>query len=314
MKKVWHAVVTLYLVLTLNFFLFRVMPGDPVALLTRSRRLHPEDIARLRSFYGLDRPLLTQYGEYLVNTVRGRLGASLHSGRPVLTDIGSRLWPTVTLVGIGTVLATAVGLGVGIRGAWRRGSRFDSGSLYGSLALYSMPEAWLGIMLLLLFGGALKRFPVGGFETGGLTGGARLIDIANHAVLPVLTLALGYVGQYVVVMRSSMVEAMNEPYVDVARAKGVPDRMVRTRHVVPNALLPAFTLILLNLGFVLGGATVIETIFSWPGIGLLTYESINRLDYPMLSGILLLSGGAIIASNLIADVTYGFLDPRVRDA
>lgn len=314
LRKMWHAVATLFFILTFNFFLFRVMPGDPVALLIRSARLTPAAIAELRALYGLDKPLPQQYLEYLKDTLMGDLAPSLRTGRPVTTEIGSRLWPTILLVGVGTLLATVLGIMIGIKGAWRRGSVFDSTTLYGALVLYAVPEGWLGMLLLLLFGGILRWFPAGGFETGDLTGFARVIDVANHLLLPCLTLTLAYVGQYTIVMRSSVVEVMNEDFVQTARAKGVPDRLVRRHHVVPNALLPTFTLIFLSFGFMLGGAIVIEAVFSWPGIGLLTYTAINSLDYPVLEGIFLLSSAAIVLSNLVADLLYGYLDPRVREA
>ena len=164
----------------------------------------------------------------------------------------------------------------------------------GSLALYSIPEGWLGMLLLLLFSGFLGWFPAGGYESGDLTGTARFVDILDHLFLPLLTLTLGYVGQYAIIMRSSMIDVVNEDYITSARAKGVPEHLVRTRHAVPNAFLPTFTLIFLNIGFVLGGAVVVEAVFSWPGIGLLTYDAINKLDYPVIQAVFLLGerGGA----------------------
>ncbi len=311
LRKAIQAVVTLLFVLSFNFFLFRVMPGDPVALLTRSERLTPADQARLRAAYGLDQPLPRQYVTYMTNIATGDLGVSLRSGQPVTTMIASRLWPTVLLVGLGTLIATVFGILMGIRGAWNRGSAFDTTTLYGSLVLYGMPEGWLGMLLLLFFAGTLHLFPSGGYA-GDTVGFSRIIDVANHLFLPCLTLTLGYIGEYVIIMRSSLLEILNEDFVITARAKGVPDRLVRARHAVPNAFLPAFTLIFLSFGFVLGGAIVIEAVFSWPGLGLLTYTAINQLDFPVLQGIFLLSSTTVIIANLVADVTYGYLDPRVK--
>jgi peptide/nickel transport system permease protein len=313
-RKVLQAILTLFFVLTANFFMFRVMPGDPIALLARSQRLTPEDIEEQQAAYGLDKPLLEQYVFYLQQTLTGEFGLSFRNARPVWDEISGRVWPTVLLVGTGTILATAVGIWIGTRGGWSRGSRFDSSTLYGSLVLYSMPEAWLGMILLLVFAGWLGWFPAGGYETGGLTGFERIIDIANHLVLPCLTLTLGYVGSYAIVMRSSLLEVMREGFVTTARAKGVPDRLVLRRHAGPNAFLPTFTLIFLSFGFVLGGAIIVETVYSWPGLGLLTYEAIKTLDYPMLQAIFLLTSAFVIVFNLVADITYGYLDPRVREA
>jgi peptide/nickel transport system permease protein len=313
-RKVIQAIATLTFVLTFNFFLFRVLPGDPVGLLARSQRLSEADVATLQAELGLTEPLGRQYLTYVQQTLTGNLGVSLRSAREVTSTIWSRVWPTVLLVGLGTLFSTVIGIWIGIKGGWRRGSAFDTSTLYGSLALYSIPEGWLGMLLLLVFSGMLGLFPAGGFETGGETGVARLVDVLNHLFLPLLTLTLGYVGQYAIIMRSSMIDVTNEDFVTSARAKGVPEHMVRRNHVVPNAFLPTFTLIFLNFGFVLGGAIVVEAVFSWPGLGLLTYEAINQLDYPVIQGVFLLSSAAVIAFNLVADVTYGYLDPRVREA
>jgi peptide/nickel transport system permease protein len=311
-KKLLHAASTLLFVLASNFALFRILPGDPIALLTRSERLTPADIAELRAEYGLDRPLPAQFVDYLGDTLSGDLGVSLRSGARVSTLIGERVLPTVLLVGIGTLIAVALGLLIGIKGGWTRGSRFDRGSLYGSLILYSTPEGWLGMLLLIVFAGILGWFPTGGFDSGMHAGYARVVDIANHLFLPCATLALGYIGEYAIIMRASLLEVTTEPYITTARAKGVPEHEVRRRHAVPNAILPTFTLIFLSLGYVLGGAIVIESVFSWPGLGQLTYEAIRNLDYPVIQAIFLVTSASVIVFNLIADVTYGFLDPRIR--
>lgn len=313
-RKVLHAVLTLFFVLAFNFVLFRVMPGDPIALLTRSERLTPADVAALRAEYGLDQTFPVQFVNYLGDVVTLDLGLSLRSGLPVSTLVGERVWPTVLLVGVGTLLAIALGLLIGIKGGWSRGSLFDTSSLYGSLLLYSMPEGWLGMLLLIVFAGTLGWLPAGGLDSGEATGFAAVIDVANHLLLPCLTLTLGYIGEYAIVMRSSLLETLNEDYIQTARAKGLPERLVRRRHAVPNAILPSFTLIFLSFGYVVGGAIVIEAVFSWPGIGQLTYDAISALDYPVIQGVFLLTSALVIAFNLVADLTYGFLDPRVQAA
>jgi peptide/nickel transport system permease protein len=312
--KVLQALVTLWFVLTFNFFLFRVLPGDPIGMLARSEKLSPADIAALRHDQGLDLPMAQQYVVYMKNVVRGNLGESLRSGLPVRDLIGSRMWPTVLLVGLGTILASWLGVLIGIRGGWRRGSRFDTTSQYSSLVLYAMPEGWLGMLLLLVFSGWLHWFPAGGYATPYETGVTHLVDLLDHLFLPLLTLTLGYIGGYAIVMRSSMIDTINEDFVHTARAKGVPERLVRSKHVVPNAFLPSFTLIILSFGFVLGGAIVIETVFSWPGLGLLTYNAIQTLDFPVIQGVFLIASAAVIVANLLADITYGYLDPRIKQA
>jgi peptide/nickel transport system permease protein len=312
-RKSMHAAATLFFVLAFNFVLFRVMPGDPISLLTRSERLTPADVADLRAEYGLDQPLPQQFVNYLGDVLTFDLGVSLRSGVPVSTLIGERVWPTVLLVGIGTLLATVLGVLIGIKGGWSRGSRFDTTTLYGSLLLYAMPEGWLGMLLLITFAGTLGWLPAGGYQSDeSLSGFAHVIDVANHLLLPCLTLTLGYIGEYAIVMRSALLETVNEDYIQTARAKGLSDRMVRRRHAVPNAILPTFTLIFLSFGYLLGGAIVIEAVFSWPGLGQLTYQSISQLDYPVIQAIFLITSAMVILFNLAADLMYGLLDPRVR--
>ncbi|MCZ3386150.1 MAG: ABC transporter permease [Actinomycetia bacterium] len=313
-RKLGWAAVTLLFVLCFNFFLFRIMPGDPAGLLARSQRLTETEIAEQRAIFGLDKPLLSQFWTYLQETFSGNLGTSYLTGLPVLETIGTRVWPTVLLVGVGTTAAVWLGLRMGIKGGWRRGSTFDRSSLYGSLTLYSTPEGWLGMMLLIIFAGSFGWFPVGGYDSGeDYTGLAHVIDVAKHLFLPAATLALGYGASYMIVMRSSLLEVKDEDFIATARAKGLTETMVRRRHAVPNAILPSFTLIVLSFGFVLGGAIVIETIFSYPGIGLLTYQAIDAFDYPVLQGVFLISSVAVVIANLFADVTYGFLDPRIEE-
>ena len=325
-RKVLHAMATLLFVLLFNFVLFRVMPGDPIGNLTRSQRLTEQDRKELRESLGLCQPpegqarcslvqQLSTLPAYLRETLTLNLGRSLRSAVPVTEEIGGRLLPTVLLVGLGTLFSTTLGILIGIKGGWRRGSRFDTTSLYTSLVFYAAPEGWLGMILLILFAGTLGWFPSGGFRSSAdLSGFAHIVDVANHLFLPCLTLTLGYIGEYAIIMRSSLLEVMNEDFILTARAKGVQDRLVRRRHAVPNAFLPTFTLVFLSFGFVLGGAIVIETVFSWPGIGLLVYTAIGERDYPIIQGVFLMSSTLVILFNLIADVTYGYLDPRIKQA
>lgn len=316
LRKVLHALGTLAFVLAFNFLLFRAI-GDPVKLFTRAGSLHldPQEQQAMREEFGIDDPLPLQFVNYLGDSLRGEFGYSFISGRPVIDSIGERVWPTVLLVGTATVLSTLLGILIGIKGAWRRGSVFDTGSLLGSLTLYSMPEGWLGMLLLILFAGMLGWFPAGGIEsTERLTGLSHLLDVATHLFLPCLTLTLGYLGEFAIIMRSSLLEVMGEDFIQTARAKGVRDKDVRRRHAVPNALLPTFTLAFYSVGFILGGAVLIEEVFSWPGLGQLTYAAIEALDYPVIQAVFLLSSTTVILFNLIADILYGYLDPRVKEA
>jgi peptide/nickel transport system permease protein len=314
LRKVLHAAGTLAFVLAFNFILFRAI-GDPVKLLTRSSvHLDPQEQQALREEFGIDDPIPQQFVNYLGDTFRGEFGYSFISGRPVIDSIAEKVWPTILLVGTSTILSTVFGVLIGIKGAWQRGSAFDTGSLLGSLTLYSMPEGWLGMILLITFAGTLGWFPAGGIEsTDQLTGLSHVADVAMHLVLPCLTLTLGYLGEFAIIMRSSLLEVMGEDFIQTARAKGVRDKDVRRRHAVPNALLPTFTLAFYSIGFILGGAVLIEEVFSWPGLGQLTYAAIEASDYPVIQAVFLLSSTTVIIFNLLADVLYGYLDPRVKE-
>jgi len=313
-RKLLGAAGTLLFVMLFNFVLFRVMPGSPVDTIARNQRLSPDEIQALIEDFGLDRSLPAQVPGYLWDTVSGNLGVSYTSGRPVTSVLADRVWPTVVLVLPATIISVAVGVWLGIHAGWRRGSGTDAGSVGASLVLYATPEGWLGMMLLVVFGVWLGLFPLGGYSSSPPPEGAAYVaDVITHAFLPVLTLALAYIGEYVLIMRSSMVEVTHEDYLTTARAKGLTDRDVRRSHAVPNALLPIVTLIFYSFGFVLGGAVVIESIFNWPGLGLLTFQAIDNQDFPVIQGVFLLSSFLVIAFNLAADLSYGYIDPRVHD-
>lgn len=314
LSKVLQAIFTLAFVLVFNFFLFRVIGGDPARTLLRNKLVSPEVVANLREDLGLDKPLVQQFGLYVQDTLTGNLGLSYSTRRPVSDVIAERVKWTLVLIGVSTAGSIVLGTLIGIYGAWRRGSAFDVGSLGISLILYSMPEFWLGIMLLILFASTLGLFPTRGVITPGaeLTGFDRIADVANHMFLPALTLTLAYIGEFALVMRSSLLDVMGEDYIQTARAKGLRDRAVRTKHAVPNALLPTVSLIALHIGFIIGGEITVETVFSWPGLGLLSYEALRAPDYPLLQGLFLLFSAAVIVANLTADILYGYLDPRVR--
>jgi peptide/nickel transport system permease protein len=226
------------------------------------------------------------------------------------------LWPTVLLVGTATILMMVIGLYMGIRGGWSRGSRFDNGSMGASLLFYSMPDFWLAMMLLIVFSTTLGWFPSGGYSTpnADLTGMAHIVDVANHMFLPVVTLTIAYVGEYYLVMRSSLLDVMGEEYITTVRAKGIREGKVLWQHAVRNAMLPTISVIALSLGFVIGGAIVVEVVFSYPGLGLLTFQALDSQDFLMLQGLFLFFTLAILVSNLIADLLYSWFDPRVREA
>jgi peptide/nickel transport system permease protein len=310
------ALATLAFVVCFNFFLFRVVESDPVANLFRGRNLTLEQREELRREFGLEGSRLEQFGAYLKQTAQLNFGRSYVSNEPVMSEIASRAWPTIALVGVSTVLSAFLGVLIGIIAGWRRRSRADYGLQGFSMATYAMPDFWLGMLLLVTFAVVLGWFPVGGISSADADAGGLglLLDQAHHMFLPALTLTLAYLGEYALVMRSSLLDTMREDYLTLARAKGLRDVMVRNRHAVPNALLPVVTLIAINFGFVLSGAIAVEAIFSWPGLGLLSYTALNAPDLPMLQGLFLVFSAAVIFFNLVADLLYGLLDPRVRSA
>jgi peptide/nickel transport system permease protein len=320
-RKVVQAFLTLVAILIFNFFLFRVWsPGDPVSFLTRGQgaQISPEERQALIAEYGLDKPVFGQFLEYIKDTSTGKLGASsFYQGEPVMSVFLRFLPPTLLLVGISTALSMAIGLWMGIKSGWRRGSLLDRFSMFFSLILYSMPEFWLGMLLLLLFSSTLGWFPTGGrvsTSVSSLDTWGYVVDVAEHLFLPALTLTLGYLGEFYLVMRSSLLDVLGEDYIKTARAKGLLDRLVLSRHAVRNALLPTVTLIALSFGYVIGGAITVEVVFSYQGLGLLTYTAILAKDYWVLQGLFLFFSAAVIILNLASDLVYAYLDPRVREA
>jgi peptide/nickel transport system permease protein len=319
--KVGQAVLTLLFILTFNFFLFRILPGDPIRLLTKGtgQRLTPAEQAQMREDLGLNKPLFPgQYLTYMGQTLRLDLGESsiVAPGQPVTEVFFEKLPKTLFLVGTSTAASIVLGVLLGIYGGWRRGSGIDLGGMTGSLVLYSIPEFVLGIILLLLFAVTFQLFPTGGFESavGDRTGLARLGDILWHATLPWLTLTLAYIGEFVLVMRSSLLDVLGEEYIQLARAKGLREKWVLRRHAVRNALLPTVTLIALSFGFVLGGAITVELVFSYPGVGLMSFEALEARDFALLQGTFLFFSIGVLLANLLADLIYAYVDPRVRTA
>jgi peptide/nickel transport system permease protein len=315
--KVLSALITLLFVLVFNFFLFRIIPADPAKNLVHgSTSLSAKQLAALNHTFGLGRPLLSQFWNYLEQTVQGHFGRSFVTLQPVSHIIGQRIWPTLLLVGSSTVLSSIIGLWIGIRAGWQRGGRFDKQSTAITNILYSMPDFWLGMVLLLVFSSKILIFPDAGMHNPvGTAGGlASFSDLLWHLALPCLVLTLVYLAEYSLIMRSSMVDELGSDYLVTARAKGMRDRLVRRRHAVPNALLPSITLVMMNLGFVISGAITTETVFSWPGLGQLTYQALNAPDYPTLEACFLIFSAAVIVANLIGDLLLVVLDPRVREA
>lgn len=308
LRRVGAALLSLIFVLALNFVLFRMIKADPVGSLFRGRNVSQAAKERLREEFGLNKSMGEQFLLYAEQTVQGNLGVSYITAQPVSSEIYDKIWPTVLLVGSSTVLSAIIGIFAGIKAGWRRNSSFDRGSTGFSMVTYAMPEFYVGMLLLALFAFNLAWLPTGGMEDAG---GGGVADVLEHLILPCLTLTIAYFGEYTIIMRSSLLEVLGEDYLVTARAKGLRDVLVRRRHAVPNAILPVVTLFTLNLGFVLSGAIAVELVFGWPGLGAATAAAIKGPDYPMLQGLFLLFSSAIIFMNLVTDLVYGYLDPRV---
>ncbi len=316
-RRIVQATLTIAFILVLNFFLFRLMPGSPERILTRNPNISAETKQALRAKWGLDKPLVPdQFVAYVESTVQGDLGLSFkYRGEPVTEVLGDRVWPTVILFGTGEVIAVIVGLGLGAYAGWKRGGAVDYVGNGVSLVLYSTPYFVIGMFLLVIFATALGWFPTNGMLTVGATYNsvwARLWDFGSHLFLPLVTVSIGLIGLYSILMRSSIIETLAEDYVQTARAKGLRDGRVLRAHALPNALLPAVTIVALQLGYVIGGAITAEIVFNWPGLGTLTVDALAARDYPVLQGIFLLLAISVVLANLGADIIYGYLDPRVR--
>ncbi|MFF5565055.1 ABC transporter permease [Streptomyces sp. NPDC012623] len=313
--KLGGAAVSLLAVLVTSFFLFRIIPGDPVRAMTHGTPTSAAQMATLRRQFGLDLPLWQQFTDYCAKALTGDLGMSYQFHAPVGELIAEKLPATLLLTGVTVVIYSALGLWLGTRSAWRDGSLGDRLNTGVALTLWSVPSFWLGLLLIIFFsvgiGPIPGMFPTGGMSSGDSNGFGHLLDVAHHMVLPVLTLvAVGY-AQTLLVMRSSLLDEMGGDYLTTARAKGLRDDLVRRRHAVPNAMLPTVTMVFINLGHVAAGSILVETVFSWPGLGGLFYQALSVPDLPLVQGLFVVFAGAMILMNLLADLLYPLLDPRV---
>jgi len=320
-RKVTNATITILIILVANFVLFRLLPGDPAVNFLRSGGAHstnPDLIARQREIFGLTDPPLTQLGKYLVNTFTGNWGYSFFQGDRLVTDLLAQkaVW-TIILVGTSTIITIWIGILIGAAAAWRRGKTFDVASLGFGFFFYAMPTYWLGIVLIIIFQEKIGLIPILPsshqlpipYPTDPVE---ILIGGFQHWILPALTLTLVQLAGISLIMRNSLIDVLTEDYVVTARAKGLSDRMVLRRHAMPNARLPMVTVIALNLGFILGGAIQVESIFSYDGLGNLTVTAVLDKDFPVMQGLFLLITISVVVANLISDFVYAWLDPRIR--
>ena len=289
----------LFGILVAVFVTMRIIPGDP-ARLVAGPDAGPEELAAIRHQFGLDQPLHVQFERYLLDVLRGEFGQSLKTQRPVLDEIVPRLWNTALLAVLSTLFAAALGLLAGIVAAARRNSAFDHMTMAVAMLGVSTPSFYLGIVLIVVFAVMLRLFPAGG--SGGLI----------HLILPAVTLGASTLGIVARMTRASMIDVLDEDYIRTARAKGVRERVIVARHALRNALLPVIAVVALQFGFVLAGSVLVETVFSFPGIGWLIVESISMRDFPVVQGSILLVTFVSVLVNLVADILYGYADPRIK--
>ena len=307
--------VVLFAAVCLNFALPRLAPGDAVDYLfppEQTGALTPEQREQVLAEFGLDQSVPTQFGRYLAGIARGDLLVSVRYGRPVVDLLAERIGWTVLLVGSAVVLASLIGTYLGFRSAWRRGSAGDTGVLSGVMFLDALPSFFVGLLLLLVFSVQLGWLPTFGAQPStDATGLALLAEVGKRLILPLVTLVATSVGPVYLVARSALLSELSEDYVLMAEATGLPAKTVR-RHAQRNALLPVSTIVLIGFGTLAGGAVVVETVFSYPGLGRLIYESVLARDYPVMQGAFLLLAVGVIVANFLSDLLYPVLDPRVR--
>lgn len=314
-KRLIKALPLLAAVVVFNFCLLKLAPGDAAEVLAgEAASATPEYLADLKSRFGLDQPAPIQLMHYVLRLAQFDLGYSFRHNQTVLQLVLGRMSATLILMAGAISLAVLIGTALGIAASRKVNSLRDTLISIFALLTFATPVFWLGLMLIVLFAVQLGWLPSSGMETvgAGYRGFARLLDIGRHMTLPVLTLALFFVALYTRVMRASMLEVFNQDYVRTARAKGLSERRIAMRHVVRNALLPVVTLFGLQLGTMLGGSVLVETVFSWPGLGRLAFEAVAQRDINLLLGILLLFSFVVIAANILVDIAYAKLDPRIR--
>jgi len=314
LKKIASALGLLLAVVVLNFLLIQAAPGDPVTVIVGEMGgASDEVIAQMRAEYGLDQPVLVQLGIYVGKIVTGDFGYSYYFARPVLELILQRLPATIILVVAAVGFAVVVGTLLGIYSARKPKGIVSHFVTIFSLAGYSAPVFWTGLMLLILFTAIWPIFPVSGMTNVRGTSGpiAYVLDVAYHLVLPAFTLATIYIALYSRLARASMLDVLGADYIRTARAKGLSERRVIFGHALRNSLIPVVTMLGLQFGQILAGAVLVETVFNWPGLGRLAYESILRRDYPTLLAILFFSAILVMAANILTDIAYRRIDPRI---
>lgn len=316
-RRLGQAVLITFGVATLTFILLHLAPGDPFAAAAESPYVSPQMIEQARRNFGLDQPIPAQYLRYLANLARGDLGTSFSMHRPVLDVFRDAIPNTLLLALTALLIDFSLGMGIGVVQGMRPGTRLDRGLSTITLTLYSVPTFWLGLMLVLVFGERLGWLPVGGATDPALyflrSPVGKLLDRLQHLLLPALTLGLVGAAATARYQRAAMLETIRQDFIRTARAKGLSERAVALRHALPNALLPTITLFGLAFPMLLSGAVLVETVFSWPGMGKVTVDAVLRRDYPVVTGAALMSAFMVVMGNFLADLAYRIADPRTRE-
>ncbi|HEY3061914.1 MAG TPA: ABC transporter permease [Chloroflexota bacterium] len=313
LRRLLISVPVLLGITVLSFVFVRLAPGDPVRMMINPEYMAggaEEYVARLRAQLGLDKPLPVQYVVWLGEVAKGNLGYSYFDRRPVGDVVKERVWPTIELMGTALLIALIVGVPIGLLAAIRQYSLLDYASAVISLATISTPSFFLGLAAIYIFSLKLNLLPTSGMFTAGAP--RSIGDDLHHLVLPAMILGLNLSGPFARYARSSLLEVIRQDYLTTARAKGLQDRLVILRHALPNALIPLITVVGIQIPLLFGGAVVVEQIFSWPGMGQLALASITQRDYPVLTGFILIVAVLVLLCNLLADLSYAIVDPRIR--
>ncbi|WP_223694061.1 ABC transporter permease [Leifsonia poae] len=310
-KRSLFAVATIFVALTVNFVLFRILPGDAVTRISRVPNASPALKHALEVEFGLDKPVWQQYLLYLQQLFHGNMGVSFANRQPVLENLLQAFANTLPMVTAGTVIAILLGIAVGVYSAVRRGTVGDHISTNLAVVFYAFPTQFLGMMLLILFAGVLPSVGMNDPFAVSYTPWEQFVDVLRHMILPVLTLVLTLYAEDALIVRSAMLETLGEDYILTARAKGLPRRKIISSYALRNAALPTITQVALSLGAIVSGSILVEVIFSWPGIGRALYNAVLQRDYPMLQGGFLVITIVVVLLNYLADLLYFRLDPRV---
>ena len=316
LKRAGQTVLIWFLIVVVNFFIFRIMPGDPRGSLI-SEHMTVEVREAIAARFGLDLPILNQFVIYIINIFKGDFGESFsHYGEDVLfTIFDHRFWNTLWLMGAALVVSIAIGMVAGVVAAFRRGSKTDTGSTVFFLVAYSIPVFWIGLLLILFFGFYFDIIPIAGTITRGLQHANFLEYVADygwHMIAPTIVLTLSFIGGFYLIMRDSVLDVFTQDFMLAAKAKGLKEKTILYKHAMRNAMLPMVSVIATNIPYLISGATITEFVFSWEGLGLLTYNAVLSNDYPVLQGLFLFLATITVLANFIADLLYLYLDPRIR--